>query len=36
LRLPFYQVAQHAQHDEDADEYFILLNGRKHPLREGS
>ena len=33
LRLPFYQVAQHAQHDEDTDEYFILLNGQKHPLQ---
>jgi hypothetical protein len=33
LRLPFYQLAQHAQHDKDADEYFILLNGRKHPLQ---
>jgi len=36
LRLPFYQVAQHAQHDEDADEYFILLNGRKYPLQGAS
>jgi hypothetical protein len=33
LRLPFYQVAQHAQHDEDTDEYFLLLNGRKYPLQ---
>jgi hypothetical protein len=33
LRLPYYQVAQHAQHDEDTDEYFILLNGQKHPLQ---
>jgi hypothetical protein len=33
LRLPYYQVAQHAQHDEDTDEYFIMLNGRKHPLQ---
>ena len=33
LRLPFYQVAQHAQHDKDTDEYFILLNGQKHPLQ---
>jgi len=36
LRLPFYQVAQYAQHDEDADEYFILLNGRRYPLQGGS
>jgi hypothetical protein len=36
LRLPFYQVAQHAQHDEDADEYFLLLNGRKYPLQQAS
>jgi hypothetical protein len=36
LRLPYYQVAQHAQHDDDTDEYFILLNGRKHPLQGGS
>jgi hypothetical protein len=35
LRLPYYQVAQHAQHDEDTGEYFILLNKRKYPL-EGS
>ncbi|MBN1254199.1 MAG: DUF1285 domain-containing protein [Deltaproteobacteria bacterium] len=33
LRLPFYQVAQHAQHDEATDEYYILLNGRKYPLQ---
>jgi hypothetical protein len=32
LRLPFYQLAQHAHHDEDTDEYFILLNARKFPL----
>lgn len=36
LRLPFYQVAQHAQHAEDTDEYFILLNGRKYPLQGAS
>jgi hypothetical protein len=36
LRLPYYQVAQHAQHDEDTDEYFILINGQKHPLQGGS
>jgi len=36
LRLPFYQLAQHAHHDEDTDEYFILLSGRKHPLQGGS
>ncbi len=36
LRLPFYQVAQHAQHDEDTDEYFLLLNGKKFPLQGGS
>jgi hypothetical protein len=33
LRLPFYQLAQHAQHDEDKNEYFIVLNGRKYPLQ---
>jgi len=32
LRLPFYQVAQHAHHDEDTDEYFLLLNERKYYL----
>lgn len=36
LRLPYYQVAQHAQHDEDTGEYFILLNKRKYPLQRGS
>ena len=36
LRLPYYQVAQHAQHDEDTDEYFILLNGKKYLLQGGS
>ena len=36
LRLPFYQVAQHAQHDEETDEYFLLLNGRKHHLQGAS
>jgi hypothetical protein len=35
LRLPFYQLAQHAQHDEDTDEYFIMLNERKYPLQGG-
>jgi hypothetical protein len=29
LRLPFYQVAQHALHDEAVDEYFLLLNGKR-------
>jgi hypothetical protein len=33
LRLPFYQVAQHAHHDEDAGEYFLLLNGKKFLLK---
>jgi hypothetical protein len=33
MRLPYYQVAQHARHDEDTDEYFILLNERKYPLQ---
>ena len=33
LRLPYYQVARHAQHDEDSDEYFILLNEKKYPLK---
>jgi hypothetical protein len=33
LRLPFYQVAQHAHHDEDTDEYFLLLNGKKFRLK---
>jgi hypothetical protein len=36
LRLSFYQLAQHAHHDEDTDEYFILLNGRRFPLQGGS
>lgn len=36
LRLPFYQVAQHARHDEDTDEYFLLLNGKKYPLQGAS
>jgi hypothetical protein len=35
LRLPFYQVAQHALHDEETDEYFLLLNGRRIPLQRG-
>lgn len=36
LRLPYYQVAQHAQQDEDTDEYFILLNENKYPLQGSS
>ena len=36
MRLPYYQVAQHAQHDEDTGEYFILLNERKYPLQSSS
>jgi uncharacterized protein len=36
LRLPFYQVAQHALHDEETDEYFLLFNGRRIPLQKGS
>jgi hypothetical protein len=36
LRLPYYQVAQHALHDEDTGEYFILLNKRKYPLQGSS
>jgi hypothetical protein len=36
LRLPFYQVAQHADYDEEADEYFLLLNGRRIVLQAGS
>jgi len=36
LRLPFYQVAQHALHDEETDEYFLLLNGRRILLQRGS
>jgi len=36
LRLPFYQVAQHALHDEETDEYFLLLNGRRITLQKGS
>jgi hypothetical protein len=35
LRLPFYQVAQHALHDEETDEYFLLLNGRRISLQRG-
>jgi hypothetical protein len=33
LRLPFYQVGQHAHHDEETDEYFLLLNGKKFQLK---
>jgi uncharacterized protein len=36
LRLPFYQVAQHALHDEETDEYFLLLNGERISLHRGS
>jgi hypothetical protein len=36
LRLPFYQVAQHALHDEETDEYFLLLNGERILLQAGS
>jgi hypothetical protein len=36
LRVPFYQVAQHACYDEDTDEYFLLLNGRRCPLQRAS
>jgi hypothetical protein len=36
LRLPFYQLAQHALHDEERNEYFLLLNGRRIPLQQGS
>jgi hypothetical protein len=36
LRLPFYQVAQHALHDAEKDEYFLLLNGRRITLQTGS
>ena len=36
LRLPFYQVAQHARHDEDTDEYFLLFNGKKYSLQGAS
>jgi hypothetical protein len=36
LRLPFYQLARYALHDEDTDEYFIVLNERKYPLQGGS
>ena len=36
LRLSFYQVAQHALPDEERDEYFLLLNGRRIPLQKGS
>jgi hypothetical protein len=36
LRLPFYQVAQHALHDEETNEYFLLLNGKKYPLQSGA
>jgi hypothetical protein len=36
LRLPYYQIAQHARHDADTDEYFIMLNGRKHTLQGSS
>jgi hypothetical protein len=36
MRLSYYQVARHAQHDEDTNEYFILLNERKYPLQGSS
>jgi hypothetical protein len=36
LRLPFYQLAQYAQHEKDTDEYFILLNGQRFPLQQAS
>jgi len=36
LRLPFYQLAQHALHDEETDEYFLQLNGRRISLHKGS
>jgi uncharacterized protein len=36
LRLPFYQVAQHALHDAETDEYFLLLNKRRIVLQAGS
>jgi hypothetical protein len=36
LRLPFYQMAQHALHDEETDEYFLLLNGERILLQAGS
>jgi len=36
LRLPFYQVAQYAEYDEGADEYFLMLNGRRIPLQRES
>jgi uncharacterized protein len=36
LRLPFYQLAQHALHDEETDEFFLLLNGRRIRLQQGS
>lgn len=32
LRLPFYQVAQHASFDQERGEYFVELNGRRFPL----
>ena len=36
LRLPFYQVAQHVLHDEETDEYFLLLNGKRIVLQARS
>jgi hypothetical protein len=36
LRLPFYQVAQYAEYDEGADEYFLMLNGSRIPLQRES
>jgi hypothetical protein len=36
LRLPFYQLGKHAEYDEEAQEYFLLLNGEKFPLRIAS
>lgn len=36
LRLPFYQLGKHAEYDEEADEYFLRLNGERFPLRRTS
>jgi len=33
LRLPYYQVAQYADYDEEKEEYFVMLDGQRFPLR---
>jgi len=33
LRLPYYQVAKHAEYDETADEYYLVLNEQRVPIK---